>query len=131
MAAKNTAAVQLNNTYVRPTGSAARNILFSALLMALSARKELISPGSPIYDYALAQSPEALKVATYIQNGLFYFLFGAHAVEVPLFAYIKLAKHGISLFSLAWWQWAATCFVGGKFCWDHFENVLVKKASSS
>ncbi|RMZ88049.1 hypothetical protein DV736_g4716, partial [Chaetothyriales sp. CBS 134916] len=131
MAAKNTGAVQLNNTYVRPTGSLGRGIVISAIIMALSARKELISPGSPIYDYLLAQSPEALKIATYIQNGVFYFLFVAHSLEVPLFAYTKLAKHGISLFSLAWWQWAATCFVGGKFCWDHFEKVLAKKASSS
>ncbi|RMD41109.1 hypothetical protein DV735_g4028, partial [Chaetothyriales sp. CBS 134920] len=131
MAAKNVGAVQLNNTYVLPTGSVGRNILISALLMALSARKEVLLPGSPIYDYLLAQSPDALRIATYIQTGLFYFLFGAHAAEVPLFAYLRLAKHGVSLFSLAWFQWSATIFVGGKFTWDHFDQVLTKKATSS
>ncbi|RMZ78770.1 hypothetical protein DV738_g3655, partial [Chaetothyriales sp. CBS 135597] len=131
MAAKKVGAVQLNNTYVLPTGSLGRNILISAVVMALSARKEVISPGSPIYDYFLAQSPDALRIATYIQNGLFYFLFGAHALEVPLFAYLRLAKHGISLFSLAWFQWSATVFVGGVLTWNHFDQVLTKKAASS
>ena len=128
MSAKNTSSVQLNNTYVRPTGSLGRSIVICGIVMALSARKEVISPGSPLYDSVLFRSPNAMKGATWIQNGLFYFLFGAHSIESVIFAYAKLAKHGVSFFSLAWWQWMATCFVGGKFCFEHFEKVVAKKA---
>ena len=129
MSAKNTnAVVQLNNTYTRPRGNLGRSIVICGIVMALSARKEAISPGSPLYDYALVRSANALKAATWIQKGVFYFLFGAHTIEMPIFAYSKLAKHGVSFFSLAWWQWMATCFVGGKFCFDHFEKVIAKKA---
>lgn len=93
--------------------------------MALSARSEVISPGSPLYDYALFRSPDALKAARWIQNGLFYFLFGAHAVETAIFTQ-KLSAHGVSVTSSAWWKWVATCFVGGQFCFKHFDRVVGK-----
>jgi hypothetical protein len=115
---------QIGNTYVLPRGDLGRSIVICGIIMALSSRREVISPGSPLYDYALSRSPNALKAATWIQNGLFYFLFIAHGIETPIFAYTKLAKHGVSVLSTAWWKWMATVFVGGKFTFEHFEGVL-------
>ena len=131
MSAKNPGVVQLKNTYIRPHGDLGRKIIICGIVMVLSARQELIAPGSPLYDYVLARSANALRAATWIQNGLFYFLFGAHSIETVIFAYAKLAKHGVSFFSLAWWQWMVTCLVGGKFCFEHFEQVITKKATGA
>jgi hypothetical protein len=93
--------------------------------MALASRREVMSPGSPLYDYVLSRSSGALKAATWIQNGLFYFLFGAHAIESAMFTK-RLQEHGVSVASLAWWKWMTTCFVGGKFLFEHFDRVVGK-----
>ena len=102
-------------------------MIVCGVIMALSARREVISPGSPLYDYLLSRSATALKAATWIQNGLFYILFGAHAIETAMFTK-RLKEHGVSVLSLAWWKWVATCFVGGKFCFEHFDRLVGKKA---
>jgi hypothetical protein len=80
--------------------------------MALSARREVIQPGSPLYDYILAGNPRLLKAASYLQNGLFYFLFIAHGIETPLFAWTRLRKHNVSVLSLTWLKWMLSVFVG-------------------
>jgi hypothetical protein len=115
----------LNNTYKAPSSPYLKPIVICGIVMALSARREVIAPGSPLYDYVLSRSGNALKAATWIQNGLFYFLFGAHAVETGLFMK-KLNEHGVSVMSAAWWKWVATCFVGGKFCFEWFDKVVGK-----
>jgi hypothetical protein len=115
----------LNNTYMTPSSPYLKPIVICGIVMALSARREVIAPGSPIYDYVLSRSGNALKAATWIQNGLFYLLFGAHAVETGLFMK-KLNEHGVSVMSAAWWKWVATCFVGGKFCFEWFDKVVSK-----
>lgn len=117
----------LNNTYIAPTHPQLKPIIICGIIMALSARREVISPGSPLYDYVLAHSPNALKAARWIQNGLFYFLFGAHAIETAMFTR-RLSEHGVSVASVAWWKWVATCFVGGKFLFEHFDRVVGKAA---
>ncbi|OAL06797.1 hypothetical protein IQ06DRAFT_263198 [Phaeosphaeriaceae sp. SRC1lsM3a] len=117
----------LNNTYVAPGHPHLKPIIICGVIMALSARREVISPGSPLYDYVLSRSSIALKAATWIQNGLFYFLFGAHAIESAMFTQ-KLKAHGVSVLSLAWWKWMATCYVGGKFLFEHFDRVVGKTA---
>lgn len=93
--------------------------------MALSSRREVISPGSPLYDYVLSRSANALTAATWIQNGLFYFLFGSHAIETAIFAK-RLGEHGVSVLSGAWVKWMVTCFVGGQFCYKHFDKMTGK-----
>jgi hypothetical protein len=115
----------LNNTYVAPSHPYLKPVLICGVIMALSARREVISPGSPLYDFVLSRSGTALKVATWIQNGLFYFLFGAHAIETAMFTK-RLNAHGVSVMSLAWWKWMATCFVGGKFVFEHFDRLVGK-----
>ena len=142
----------LNNTYIAPTHPQLKPIIICGIIMALSARREVIAPGSPLCmhstlhpsslnlqpykqpnltsppdDHLLSRSPNALKAATWIQNGLFYFLFGAHAVETALFTK-RLNEHGVSLFSVAWFKWIGTCFVGGKFLFEHFDRVVGKTA---
>jgi hypothetical protein len=117
----------LNNTYVAPSHPYLKPVLICGVIMALSARREVISPGSPLYDYVLSRSGTALKVAIWIQNGLFYFLFGAHAIETAMFTK-RLNTHGVSVMSLAWWKWMATCFVGGKFVFEHFDRLVGKTA---
>jgi len=115
----------INNTYTTPSAPYLKPIVICGIIMALSARREVISPGSPLYDYALSRSVNALKAAGWIQNGLFYLLFGAHAIETVLFMK-KLSAHGVSVASTAWWKWVATCFVGGKFCFEWFDRVVAK-----
>lgn len=117
----------LNNKYIAPGHPQLRPIIICGVIMALSARREIIAPGSPLYDYVLMHSPVALKAARWIQNGLFYFLFGAHGIESAMFTK-RLNDHGVSVLSLAWWKWMATCFVGGKFLFDHFDKVVGKAA---
>lgn len=94
--------------------------------MLLSSRRELLLPGSPLYDHLLSKSVNALKAATWIQNGLFYFLFGAHAIETVMFVAGKLRKHQVP-FGMVWLKWVLTCFVGGKFCFEHFDNLVAGK----
>lgn len=113
--------------YSWPGGKLGRTIATVGILMALSSRREVISPGSPLYDYLLAGRPKAFKWASYTQNGLFYFLFGAHSIETVLFAFTRLKKHGVPVLSLAWWQWMLACFVGGKFTFEHFDSLVAKK----
>lgn len=115
----------LNNTYVAPTHPELKPIIICGVIMALSARREVISPGSPLYDYILAGSPNALTAARWIQNGLFYLLFVSHGIESVIFAK-KLKDHGVSVLSSAWWKWIATCFVGGKFVFEHFNRLVGK-----
>ncbi|OAL53258.1 hypothetical protein IQ07DRAFT_355142 [Pyrenochaeta sp. DS3sAY3a] len=117
--------LNLHNTYIAPGHPQLKPIIICGIIMALSARHEVISPGSPLYDYVLVRSGTALKAARWIQNGLFYFLFGAHAVESAMFM-PRLSEHGVSLFSVAWFKWIATCFVGGKFLFEHFDRVVGK-----
>jgi hypothetical protein len=115
----------LHNTYIAPRQPHLKPILICGFIMALSSSKRLLLPGSPLYDYVLVRSATTLKVATWIQNGIFYFLFGAHAIETAMFTK-KLKEHGVSVASLAWWKWVATCFVGGKFLFEHFDQVVGK-----
>jgi hypothetical protein len=116
----------LRNTYVAPQAPYLRPILICGVVMALSARREVISPGSPLYDYALSRlSANGLKYASWVQSGLFYFLFGAHAVETAVFTK-RLSRHGIEISSASWWKWIATCFVGGKLCFAHFDGLVAK-----
>lgn len=117
----------LQNTYITPADPYLKPIIICGVIMALSAKKSFILPGSPIYDYVLFRSPLAFKAATWIQNGLFYFLYGAHAVETAMFTK-KLNEHGVSALSVAWWKWMVTCFIGGKFCFEHFDQVVGRKA---
>lgn len=113
----------LANTFVPPSSPFLRPIVICGIVMALSARREIISPGSPVYDYLLVGSTNAIQAATWIQSGLFYFLYVAHAAETAYFT-TKLAKHGVSVTSSAWWKWVSLCFVGGQFCFKHFDQVV-------
>jgi hypothetical protein len=117
------------DTYSYPAGRLGTNTTICGIVMLLSARRELLAPGSPLYDHVLAKSPTALKAATWIQNGLFYFLFGAHTIETVVFAVAKLRKHRVP-FGMVWLKWIITCFVGGKFCMEHFDNVVVHKEAA-
>ena len=113
-------------SYHFPKGKLGRTIITVGIVMALSSRSEVISPGSPLYDYALVGRPRAITWATNIQKGLFYFLFGAHSIETVLFAFTKLKKH-VKFLSLAWFQWMLACFVGGVYTFEHFDGVVAGK----
>jgi hypothetical protein len=114
----------LHNTYHPPPASTLIPILTTGLIMALTTTSRLLSPPSPLYTLLLAgRSPRTLRAAAWIQTGLFYFLFGAHAVETVLFTR-RLREHGVASGTGAWWKWMGTCFVGGKFCWAWFDEVV-------
>ncbi|KAF1845696.1 uncharacterized protein K460DRAFT_377056 [Cucurbitaria berberidis CBS 394.84] len=117
----------LNDTYIAPTYPYLKPIIVCGVIMALSARREVISPGSPLYDHLLSRSPNAIKTATWIQNGLFYFLFGGHAIESAMFTK-RLNDHGVRLFSVSWFKWIGTCFVGGNFVFKYFDRAVGKAA---
>jgi hypothetical protein len=94
----------------------------TGVVMLLSARREVIQMGSPIYDYLLAGRPNAIANAARIQNGLFYVLWGIHSIECAFFSVIRLKRHNVGFLTDLWWQWMLMCFVGGassvssKFC---------------
>ncbi|KAI0121208.1 hypothetical protein BJ170DRAFT_150927 [Xylariales sp. AK1849] len=113
-----------------PTGRLGRNILVCGIVMLFSSRRAFIAPGSPLYDYVLAGRPAAFTSATWVQNGLFYLLFGAHAVESVIFAITKLRKHAVPAFSFLWLKWVVACFVGGVFATKHFDNVVAAAGKS-
>lgn len=116
----------LNNTYIAPSSPHLKPIIICGIIMALSAAPtpSILLPSSP--DYATSPiPPTAAKAARWIQAGLFYFLFGAHAVETVMFMK-RLGEHGVGVLSGAWWKWVGTCFVGGQFCFKHFDRVVGK-----
>ncbi|KAF2993324.1 hypothetical protein E8E13_001636 [Curvularia kusanoi] len=114
----------LRNAYIAPKPPYLRPIIICGVIMALSTSRSFISPGSPIYDYGLKHlSASGLKYAGWVQSGLFYFLFGAHAIETVMFTQ-RLQRHGVQAGSAAWWKWLATCFVGGQFCFTHFDREV-------
>lgn len=90
-----------------------------AALWVVISRRAFIAPGSILYDN-LIKTPEAAQTAAKIQDWAFLFVFGAHAIEAPLFAATKLRKHGVPFFSVLWWKWFVACFVGGVEAWKHF-----------
>jgi hypothetical protein len=114
--------------YTFPGGRLGRNIIITGIIMALSSRREVLAPGSPLYDHIFSGRPKALKYAGYVQAFLFYFLFGAHAIETAIFPFTRLQKHGITFPSLAWFQWMAACFVGGKFTYEQFDGLVTGKS---
>ncbi|KAI1850893.1 hypothetical protein JX266_003558 [Neoarthrinium moseri] len=117
--------------YPIPGGKLGRNTLICGLVMLLSSRSEVLAPGSPIYDYLLAERPTALKYSIRVQYGLYYFLFGAHTIESVIFAATRLRKHGVPVFSLLWFKWMLACFIGGQLTYKHFDNVVRATATKN
>lgn len=111
-----------------PSGELGRGTIICGIVMLLSSRREFIGPGSPAYDYVLAGRPNATKAATWVQNGVFFLLFGAHAVETALFAAKQLRNHGVPVLSAVWLKWMLTCFAGGQFAYKHFDQVVAATA---
>ncbi|KAL1868896.1 hypothetical protein Daus18300_005732 [Diaporthe australafricana] len=101
--------------------------VFGTLLMLAISRRALIAPGSVIYN-AVIKTPEAAQTAAKVQDWAFYFVVGAHAVEVPLFAALRLQKHGVPFFSALWWKWSAAVFLAGMGAWRHFGDTVAAAA---
>jgi hypothetical protein len=72
---------------------------------------------------ALPSPGNMYTYARWLQTALFYFL--AHFIETAIFVK-RLSKHGVTVGSVAWMKWAATCFVGGKFGFEHFDRVIAE-----
>lgn len=113
--------------YEFPTGSKRVGTLVLGALMALSARRKFIEPRSVIHDHILARSVKAAKYSRLVQDIIFYVLFGLHGVETVWFAWTKLKRHHVSLFSLLGLKWLATVFAGGYFATTHWDEVVEKK----
>jgi hypothetical protein len=103
MASKN-----LHNTYTPPSSPQLKPMIICGVFMAVCA----------------LPSPPFLYLR-WLQAALFYILYGAHAVETVVFMK-RLNRHGITVGGAAWWKWVGTCFVGGKFCFEHFDGVVGK-----
>ncbi|KAK6074065.1 integral membrane protein [Seiridium cupressi] len=116
-------------TFPLPSRGRCVSLSIAAIVMLLSSRKEVIAPGSPIYDYLLEGRPNALANAIRAQNGIFYILFGIHSVETVLFAATKLRKHGVPFLSPLWWKWALLPFISGSFAWQHFDKAVKATAA--
>lgn len=129
MASSNTKPVTIRE-FSLPTGDLRRKVLITGVIMLLSSRREVIAPGSPLYDYVLSRDTRLLTAARWIQNGLFYFLFIAHAIEVPLFAWTRLRKHNVP-FGLDYVKWLLSEFVGGKFTTEHFDKLAARRAAEA
>src|SRR5262245_52177808 len=114
--------------YTLPPGPLLKPIIICGVVMALSANKRIASPGSPLYDNILSRSSIALKAFVWAQRGIFWFLYGAHTIESLIFIK-KLNEQGVSVFSTAWWKWMVECFIGGKFCFEHFEGAVKARSA--
>ncbi|KAL5375914.1 hypothetical protein PMIN02_011940 [Paraphaeosphaeria minitans] len=108
--------------YQLPPSHLSKPIIVCGIVMALSASRRF----SAFHGLLLSQSPTLANVAQWLQTGIFWFLYGAHAIESAVFAK-KLKDHGVSMLSAAWWKWMVECFVGGKFCFEHFEGMVKSK----
>lgn len=118
------------DSFPRPSTSNLRKIIISAAAMVLLAQPALLEPGSLLHDglLLLSDRPQVLKIARWVQAGGFYFIYGAHVLEAAAFAFVRLRRHGVPIFSLLGLKWLAAVFVGGKFAWAHFDEVVAKKA---
>lgn len=114
--------------YTLPPTHLSRPILICGIIMALTASKRLAYPGSILHGQLMSVSPTAAKAALWLQTGIFWFLYGAHTIESAIFAK-KLRDHGVSILSATWWKWMAECFIGGKFCFEHFEGIIKSKVA--
>ena len=112
--------------YKLPPGHLLKPIIVCGVVMALAANKSVIAPGSLLHDQLRPRSPTTFKAVVWMQLITFWFLYGAHTIESAILA-TKLWKGGVSILSLTWWKWMAECFVGGKFCFEHFESVVKRK----
>lgn len=111
--------------YTFPPWHLSKPIIACGIIMALSASQRF----STFHGQLLLQLPTLARAANWLQTGIFWFLYGAHAVESALFAK-KLKDHGVSIMSAAWWKWMVECFIGGKFCFEHFEGIVVPRSNS-
>jgi hypothetical protein len=114
--------------YTLPPRHLLKPIIVCGIVMAVAANKSIIAPGSLLYDQLRPRSPTAFKAVVWMQLITFWSLYGAHTIESALLAR-KLWQGGVSILSLAWWKWMAECFVGGKFCFDHFDGVVKGKSA--
>lgn len=80
--ASNPKPVQIREFHL-PKGELGRKVLITGVIMLWSAKRSFIEPGSPLFDYVLVHDRRLQTAARWIQNGLFYFLFGAHGIETP------------------------------------------------
>lgn len=114
--------------YTAPPTRLSRAIIICGIVMALTASKRLAYPGSIVHSQLMTISPTAAKTAMWLQTGIFWLFYGAHTIESAIFAK-KLRDHGVGILSTAWWKWMAECFIGGKFCFEHFDGVVKGKAA--
>ncbi|KAK5057718.1 hypothetical protein LTR84_011719 [Exophiala bonariae] len=114
--------------YKFPRGSKQFGTLVCGVLMALSTKRKYIEPGSLLHDQVLARGgAKTIQYSKYVQNFLFYFLFGAHGIETVHFALTKLKRHNVKFLSFVWLKWVVTAFVGGTFAIQHFDEVVEAK----
>ncbi|CAN8100346.1 unnamed protein product [Discula destructiva] len=97
-----------------------------ALIIILSSSHRFVEPGSPLYDHVLARIAPSINLATVhtVQDWTFRILGGIHALEVPLFAVLKLRKHGVSLFSGLALKWLGSIFFSGKATWSLWDKAV-------
>ncbi|PSR90725.1 hypothetical protein BD289DRAFT_365698 [Coniella lustricola] len=101
-----------------------------AALIVFSARRSFIAPGSPIHEYILTPIA-SLVIAVSAQNWIFGILVGVHSLEVPLFAVMRLHKHGVPFMSALWWKWTGAVFIAGKATWDLFGATVKREAAKA
>ncbi|KAL1793129.1 hypothetical protein ACET3X_008111 [Alternaria dauci] len=91
----------LNNTYTPPSTPHLKPIIICGIVMALCA-----APTPAMFRPDNVDSPLPENAATagrWIQSGLFYFIYGGHAVETVMFMK-RLSQHGVGFMSAAWWK---------------------------
>ncbi|KIW11127.1 hypothetical protein PV08_10427 [Exophiala spinifera] len=113
--------------YEFPKGHNAVGGLIMTALMVLSSRRKFIEPGSVLHDHIIARSTKAAKHSKFVQEVIFYTLFGAHGIETIWFAMTKLNKHSVKITRPAWIEWVLTVFAGGVFARKHFDEFIEQR----
>jgi hypothetical protein len=126
MAASKSTLVKINE-YSLPKGKALTGTLICGVLMFFSASRKFVEPGSILHDNLLIRSTAVHKRRFLIQNVIFWFLYGAHSIEVVVFALTKLRKHGVNPLSWVGLRWCASVFVGGVYVQGHWDEIVRQK----
>jgi hypothetical protein len=113
--------------YELPKGRNAAGAVLTTALLILSANRRFVEPRSLLHDQVLARSAKVHKHRHRGQDILFYAIYGLSGIQTLWFALTKARQHNLKRFSVVWFQWLLTIFLGGPFAQKHWDEVVEKK----
>ncbi len=113
--------------YELPKGRNAAGTLLTTALLILSANRRFVEPRSYLHDQVLARSEKVHRHRHRGQDLIFYAVYGLSGLQTLRFALTKAQQHNLKRFSVVWFQWLLTVFLGQIFGESQFDAVVEKK----